>query len=74
MPLMLSGAHWFSTLDLAIGYWQVELNPRDWDKTAFATPFGLHRFRVMPFGLCNAPGTFQRLMELILAGLIGPVV
>ena len=65
----LSGACWFSTLDLASGYWQVEVDPSDREKTAFVTPFGMHQFRVMPFGLCNAPGTFQRLMELILTGL-----
>ena len=65
----LSGAKWFSTLDLASGYWQVEVEPSDREKTAFATSFGLHQFRVMPFGLCNAPSTFQRLMELALTGL-----
>jgi hypothetical protein len=65
----LSGNAWFSTLDLCSGYWQVELSPEDRHKTAFATRRGLFQFKTMPFGLCCAPGTFERLMETVLAGL-----
>lgn len=62
----LSGYSWFSTLDMFSGYWQVELDPADKTKTAFATRRGLFQFRVMPFGLCCAPATFERLMETVL--------
>ncbi|KRX74732.1 Retrovirus-related Pol polyprotein from transposon opus [Trichinella sp. T6] len=67
----LSGAQWYSTLDHASGYWHVEMETRDRENTAFTTPYGLYQFKVMPFGLCNAPATFQRLMETSLRGLVG---
>lgn len=65
----LSGSRWFSTLDLASGYWQVAMDPNTQEKAAFVTPSGLYEWNVMPFGLCNAPSTFTRLMELVLKGL-----
>ncbi|GFW03807.1 retrovirus-related Pol polyprotein from transposon 297 [Trichonephila clavipes] len=58
-----------STLDLKSGYHQVEVNPADKDKTAFVCPFGTFRYKRMPFGLRNAPTTFQRLMDQFRNGL-----
>ena len=62
----LHGAKVFSSLELASRYWQVPLAESALPKTAFVTPDGGHyEFLRLPFGLCNAPGTFLRLMTAI---------
>ncbi|XP_075910632.1 uncharacterized protein LOC142906516 [Petromyzon marinus] len=65
----LSGARFFSTLDLLSGFWQLPLDEASRPKTAFRTHQGLFEFNRLPMGLHSASATFQRLMEMVLAGL-----
>jgi predicted aspartyl protease len=62
----LGGATSFSSMDLACGYWQIPVKERDKPKTAFVTKSGLYEFNTLPFGITNAPSTFERCMEMVL--------
>ena len=66
----LHGARWFSTLNLKSGYWQIPIQEQNKEKTAFRTSSDqLFEFNQVPFGLCNVPAMFSRLMDPVIAGL-----
>src|SRR5262245_55162517 len=68
-----AGAIYFTTLDLARGYWQIAMHPESIKYTAFMTPFGQYEFLVMPFGLKQAPGWFQLLMNHVLQPVLSKI-
>lgn len=70
----LAGTEYFSTLDMASGYWQIPIREQDKCKSAFITKRGLFEHNRMAFGLCNAPATFQRAMQLVFDGLMWDTV
>jgi len=68
-PDSLNGMKYFTTIDQANAYHAIPIAEDDKEKTAFSTPSGLYESNYLPFGLCNAPTSFQRLMDILLSGL-----
>ena len=66
----LAGYEYYCFLDGYSGYNQIAISPEDQEKTTFTCPYGTFAFRRMPFGLCNAPGTFQRCMMAIFSDMV----
>nr|GEZ70346.1 reverse transcriptase domain-containing protein [Tanacetum cinerariifolium] len=66
----LAGNEYYCFLDGFSGYFQIPIDPRDQEKTTFTCPYGTFAYRLMPFGLCNAPGTFQRCMLAIFHDMV----
>ncbi|GJY28641.1 reverse transcriptase domain-containing protein [Tanacetum coccineum] len=66
----LAGNQFYCFLDGFSGYFQIPIDPKDQEKTTFTCPYGTFAYRRMPFGLCNAPGTFQRCMMAIFHDMI----
>ncbi|GKA00441.1 reverse transcriptase domain-containing protein [Tanacetum coccineum] len=66
----LAGNQYYCFLDGFSGYFQIPIDPKDQEKTTFTCPYGTFAYRRMPFGLCNAPGTFQRCMMAIFHDMI----
>ncbi|GJX74297.1 reverse transcriptase domain-containing protein, partial [Tanacetum coccineum] len=66
----LAGNEYYCFLDGFLGYFQIPIDPHDQEKTTFTCPYGMFAYRRMPFGLCNAPGTFQRCMMAIFHDMI----
>jgi hypothetical protein len=70
----ISRMKYFTSLDLTSGYYQIRITEEDVPKTAFRTPFGLYQFKVLTFGLTNAPATFQSVMNDMLRPYVGKFV
>nr|GFB28388.1 reverse transcriptase domain-containing protein [Tanacetum cinerariifolium] len=66
----LAGNEYYCFLDGFFGYFQIPIDPKDQEKTTFTCPYGTFAYKRMPFGLCNAPGTFQRCMMAIFHDMI----